>query len=106
MRASLGPLLADDVTCSAPGKTVGMEVDSPPRILPAFSAETLKLRNLLDLHPNSTLKMSYALDVAEFAQWLVGKKNVKEKKKEKKKNPKQHYQPALISRLFHYCALG
>lgn len=77
--------LLDDLTCSTPNKTIRMEVDSPPLILPAFSAETLKLRNLLDLHPNSVLKMSYALNVAEFAQWLVGKKNVKQKKGERGK---------------------
>jgi hypothetical protein len=42
--------------------------------------------------------------MVEFAELLVGKKNVTKKKIGKKK--KQHYQAALISRLFHYCTLG
>ena len=92
-------------TCSGPLTRLqvsGLDLPSQPRC-------SFQLQNPHNLHPNSSFKISYTFDLAEFAQWLGEKKNVKQEKKEKgkkKKRTKQHYQPALISRLFRYCDLG
>ena len=66
-------------TCCGPGKAPRVRDGFP------FPAETLQLRNHHNLHPNSSLKISYTFDLAEFAEWLVGKKNVKQKKEKKNK---------------------
>lgn len=50
-----------------------------------FPAETLQLRKHYNWHPNSSLKISYTFDLVEFAEWLVRKKNVKQKKRRKNK---------------------
>lgn len=45
----------------------------------------LQLRNHHNQPPNSSLKISYTSDLAEFTEWLVGKKNVKQKEEKKNK---------------------